>query len=747
MRQDDRQLGKPLRAYRGTTAAIEGLALGADDEGCIAYSTDDDLIGTFDGAAWTWIDTGIVPNHLHAGVAGDGGQLDWDDIWSDAVHDHSEAGEGGQTLGDTAGPLTVTVANSGLHILDTGNDHDLIITPGSDLNADRILTLTTGDAARTITLSGDPTLDDWFDQSVKQAATPTFAGVTLPAVTFDGLTGANVVTIPDNLADALHIVDDGDADEYLRIVTTTGSEEIIFNAGADDVDFTVEASGVADAFQVQGSDGQITLGALGAGAVQSTAGGIISSGPLPLADLADYTQGDLIYGGAAGWEDLAHQAAADHVLQSTANEVGWSAETLALAAAGAGYALVSTAANAWAADDTPAWVGVHTFEAGAAIAAGQGLAMGDASWLGIAGNELLTVNAAGNFTFSGITSLVVPNGAWVGADAACSWVFDSANGDVTTLDNVGIGTAGPLAKLDVSGAIIADNTVIDPDTTADKVMLGQIADGSGWSAIGMGMMAGGAGDTAGIGVAANFLYFAVGDGVNANSFDTWLRVTMANLDTCFYGNVGIGTTGPAQNLHIYHTANVGLGLAFDCQGTQNAQSAQMNFLTLGDGTKAPGVAGTKGWHFVARGNAYATVAQQNDLLIYSFDGAAFQLAQYWDSAGNVGFGTPAPQGLVHGHDTIGGFMYWEYDGVGAAAQTIIPNAAGDVVYRLSISYVVRASDTTTFSGSIGINNGANANIDPGAGTLTLAVAATGAATIQRTGGALTYKVALWLLWI
>jgi hypothetical protein len=73
----------------------------------------------------------------------------------------------------------LTVPNAGLHVLDSNASHDLIITPGSDLTADRILTLTTGDAARTLTLSGNPTLSDWFDQSVKQAASPQFTGIEL----------------------------------------------------------------------------------------------------------------------------------------------------------------------------------------------------------------------------------------------------------------------------------------------------------------------------------------------------------------------------------------------------------------------------------------------------------------------------------------------------------------------------------------------------------------------------------------
>lgn len=74
-------------------------------------------------------------------------------------------------------PNGITLTNEGLHILDTNASHDLVIKPGSDLTADKILNITTGDAARTVTLNGDPTLDDWFDQAVKVASTPTFGGI------------------------------------------------------------------------------------------------------------------------------------------------------------------------------------------------------------------------------------------------------------------------------------------------------------------------------------------------------------------------------------------------------------------------------------------------------------------------------------------------------------------------------------------------------------------------------------------
>jgi hypothetical protein len=81
----------------------------------------------------------------------------------------------------------INLPNLGLHILDTNGSHDLIIAPGSDITADRTLTLTTGDSDRTITLSGNPTLDDWFDQSVKSGTSPTFDGANIT-----GISAANV---------------------------------------------------------------------------------------------------------------------------------------------------------------------------------------------------------------------------------------------------------------------------------------------------------------------------------------------------------------------------------------------------------------------------------------------------------------------------------------------------------------------------------------------------------------------------
>lgn len=82
--------------------------------------------------------------------------------------------------------VTATLSNTGLHLLDTDSSHDLIIAPGSDITADRTLTLTTGDANRTLIINGNATLNDWFDQSVKTTASPIFAELTVTGAITSG---------------------------------------------------------------------------------------------------------------------------------------------------------------------------------------------------------------------------------------------------------------------------------------------------------------------------------------------------------------------------------------------------------------------------------------------------------------------------------------------------------------------------------------------------------------------------------
>ena len=61
--------------------------------------------------------------------------------------------------------------------LDQGGDSFMSILSGEDLTTDESLTIILSDDSRTMTLSGNPTMGDWFDQGVKTTDLPTFPGV------------------------------------------------------------------------------------------------------------------------------------------------------------------------------------------------------------------------------------------------------------------------------------------------------------------------------------------------------------------------------------------------------------------------------------------------------------------------------------------------------------------------------------------------------------------------------------------
>lgn len=219
--------------------------------------------------------------------------------------------------------------------------------------------------------------DAVWAQNITMADGAWIGQVAGPTITFDNsnnfleITGCDVsigTTIADNIltvqeptagatsAISLHSQDGDGTDNVLLVVYGVGTPGVIVNRerllmGYYQTDATfkiqIDANGTGISrpliLETDGNanqlllntNGTITLAAYGAGVVQSSAGGVLSSGAVPLTDIASYAEGALIIGGAADWETLAEPVAA-------------------------GYALVSDGTTfAW--DQTPIWTGDHSW--------------------------------------------------------------------------------------------------------------------------------------------------------------------------------------------------------------------------------------------------------------------------------------------------------------------------------------------------------------------------------------------------
>lgn len=95
---------------------------------------------------------------------------------------------------NVTGMATLTLPNTGLHLLDTNASHDLIVAPGSDLSADRTLTITTGDSDRTLTLAGNATISGTNTGDVTLAGTPDYITISGQVITRNAIDVAADIT-------------------------------------------------------------------------------------------------------------------------------------------------------------------------------------------------------------------------------------------------------------------------------------------------------------------------------------------------------------------------------------------------------------------------------------------------------------------------------------------------------------------------------------------------------------------------
>lgn len=141
-----------------------------------------------------------------------------------------------------------------LRVLDAGADHYLTITPGSDLSANRVFTLTTGDAARNLTMSGDATISGTNSGDVTLAGTPDYITISGQVITRNQV---------DLAADVTGTLSDGNVSDNLTLATVSGA---IDAGAATSFELPNGASVTTDAFGEIAADNDAW--ASGRGAVQ-----------------------------------------------------------------------------------------------------------------------------------------------------------------------------------------------------------------------------------------------------------------------------------------------------------------------------------------------------------------------------------------------------------------------------------------------------------------------------------------------
>jgi hypothetical protein len=122
--------------------------------------------------------------------------------------------------------------------------------------------------------------------------------------------------------------------------------------------------------------------------------------------------------------------------------------------------------------------------------------------------------------------------------------------------------------------------------------------------------------------------------------------------------------------------------------------------------------------------------------------------------GMVGIGTnqyPSADGRTHLNTfgVVGGSMIWEYNGLDGTARTIIQGGSQDVVSYALFNIVIKPSTgAATSVVNTALTPGTSVAIYNSSGnTVTLYCNAGGDVTVARTGGTLTYKLIVQILWL
>jgi hypothetical protein len=200
---------------------------------------------------------------------------------------------------------------------------------------------------------------------------------------------------------------------------------------------------------------------------------------------------------------------------------------------------------------------------------------------------------------------------------------------------------------------------------------------------------------------------------------TWTAAsTAASSLVSLTGRVGINETAPEYSLHI--------------TGDNSSMFPLIKLKNTQGGGKSY-------W-------LYSGAAEAGGFGLYNETDTRYAI--FVDADGNTGIGNITdPRSILHAHDGSGGCIFINRSGVGGTLVTVIPDGTGDVT--ANISFFGWVSNSVPFTAQVTdqyLTVSSSTTFTDGTNTLTVAVTAGGAFTLQRTAGTATWNVCLWAFW-
>lgn len=218
------------------------------------------------------------------------------------------------------------------------------------------------------------------------------------------------------------------------------------------------------------------------------------------------------------------------------------------------------------------------------------------------------------------------------------------------------------------------------------------------------------------------------------------------------GNVAIGPVTPITKLHIYHPSGEGTILSRSGQNNSFAGLLLRDYLDVNAVSIQYGNPSAPAF---AHELAIATRQSAIPMIFYQGGVASGNRRLIFDTAGNayipnglLGIGMASgAQGKVHVHDGAGGFLFVTKTNIVNAAQTIIPNAAGDVTAVITGFFVVMTSGGASVANAFTLYPGNSFDITAGGYTMRIALNANGQLTTIRQSGSGSATLAIAAIWI